>query len=91
MGERKGGAQTEKVLCLNKFECIVRLCVLCLDWWCVVQEGSGTCILMVCALWLVVWFVVVLSVYGVYSCMWRLLWTGQLELTFYKKNVQLCF
>ena len=26
MGERKGGAQTEKVLCLNKFKCIIHLC-----------------------------------------------------------------
>ena len=83
MEERKGGAQTEKVLCLNKFECVVCLCVLCLHWWCVVQECSGTCILVVCALWLVVWCVVVLSVYDVYSCIWRLLRTGQLELTFY--------
>ena len=83
------GNVTEKVLCLNKFECIIHLCVLCFNYAVLmcVALGCGTCILVCCALCLVVWFVVVLSVYGVYSCMWRLLWTGQLELAFCKEKV----
>jgi hypothetical protein len=89
--EKEEEGHSDRKSALSELMCVALGCGGCVVLIFVVHCIAGLLDKYIGGLCAVVGCVVVLSVYVVYSCMWRLLWPGQLVLTFYIQKVQLCF